>query len=92
MGTGSGFDEGKEGVDAVDDAEEVGLEDLVEIGRLGPGAAEADASVEGEQGEVAWWFWLGSANGILRGSGRKDFHYICTLVRHDNQISMTPRF
>jgi hypothetical protein len=33
----------------VDDAEEVGVHDLVEVGGVGPGAAEADAGVEGEE-------------------------------------------
>ena len=39
----------EEGAEAVDDAEEVGVYDLVEVGGVGPGAAEADAGVEGEE-------------------------------------------
>jgi len=46
---GGGLDGGQEGANAVDDAEEVGVHDLVEVGGVGPGAAEADAGVEGEE-------------------------------------------
>jgi hypothetical protein len=48
-GGGGGLHGGEEGAQAVDDAEEVGVYYLVEVGGVGPGAAEADASVEGEE-------------------------------------------
>jgi hypothetical protein len=45
-------DEGQEGVEAVDDAEEVYVDDLVEVGAVGPGAFAADPGVQGEEGDA----------------------------------------
>lgn len=42
-------DEREEGVEAVDDAEEVHVHDLVEVGAVGPVALEADPGVEDEE-------------------------------------------
>ena len=48
-GRGGGLHGGEEGAEAVDDAEEVGVYDFMEVGGVGPGAAEADARIEGEE-------------------------------------------
>ena len=52
---GSSLDGGQEGADAVNDAEEVRVHDLVEIGGVRPGAAEADAGIEGDEVDFAYF-------------------------------------
>lgn len=48
-----GYGKGEEAVQAVDDAEEVDGEDLLEVGAVAPGSLCGGAGVEGEEGDLA---------------------------------------